>query len=369
MNLDWQWIDNDDQLAQLCQQCRQHDAVALDTEFVRTRTLYAQLGLIQIFDGTTLALVDPLAISDLTPFWQLLEDESVVKVLHSCSEDLEIFAQQGKVQPKPLFDTQVAGVLLNKGGAMGYGKLVQAYLDIELDKGEARTDWLRRPLSDKQLNYAAADVFYLLKVYRMMDEEIQTLGRHSWLLQEGQRLTSDRLSPVNPDYAYLKVKNAYQLRPEQLAILQSLAAWRLKVAQQRDLALNFVIKDAALLQIAKRAPHSIGYLAQLDCLTERDVQRHGRNIINAVAAANVDNPPPPVDPLNADPEFRDAAKKVRKLLLALSEEHQVASEMLASKKLVQQYLKWRFAPTESLPIILQGWRGDLVSNALSELTL
>ncbi|SDJ55270.1 ribonuclease D [Ferrimonas sediminum] len=365
----WQWIDTDEQLAQVCAQCRQADAVALDTEFVRTRTLYAQLGLIQIYDGTTLALVDPLAISDLSPFWELLADESVVKVLHSCSEDLEIFAQQGRVQPKPLFDTQIAGVLLNRGVAMGYGKMVSAYLEIELDKGEARTDWLARPLRDKQLQYAAADVYYLLTIYRTMASEIADAQRLSWLLEEGERITEGRLLPVNPDTAYLKVKNAYQLGPEQLAILRSLAAWRLQVAQQRDLALNFVIKDAALLQLAKRAPRSMGYLTQLDCLTERDVQRHGRAILKAIANADVDNPPEPVDPLSADPAFRDAAKRVRKVLIEVCEQHQVAQELMASKKLVHQYLKWRLGASSEQPVVTRGWRGELASEKLAALSV
>ncbi|WP_417349142.1 ribonuclease D [Ferrimonas sp.] len=368
--LNWQWIDTDEGLAQLCDQASQAEAVALDTEFVRTRTLYAQLGLIQIYDGTTLALVDPLTIEDLGPFWRLLENESVVKVLHSCSEDLEIFAQQGGVQPKPLFDTQVAGVLLNKGAPMGYGKMVEAYLGLALDKGEARTNWLARPLRNTQLEYAAADVLYLLKIYHTMKEEIAEAGRHDWLMEEGERLTEGRLDPVDPETAYLKVKNAFQLRPEQLAILKSLAAWRLGVAQKRDLALNFVIKDAALLTLSKRAPRSINYLNQLDCLTERDVQRHGKAILKVVAGADLDNPPEPVDPLSAEPEFRDAAKLVRKTLTQVCEQHEVAAELMASKKLVHQYLKWRLGGQQGRePVVLRGWRGELTRASLDALSL
>ncbi|TKB48508.1 ribonuclease D [Ferrimonas sediminicola] len=368
--LSWQWIDSDEGLARLCDQASRAEAVALDTEFVRTRTLYAQLGLIQLYDGTNLALVDPLAIDDLGPFWRLLENESVVKVLHSCSEDLEIFAQQGGVQPKPLFDTQVAGVLLNKGAPMGYGKMVEAYLGLELDKGESRTNWLARPLRDSQLQYAAADVLYLLQIYHTMKQEIADVGRYHWLMEEGERLTEGRLAPPDPQAAYLKVKNAYQLRPEQLAILKSLAAWRLGVAQKRDLALNFVIKDAAMLTLAKRAPRSINYLTQLDCLTERDVQRHGKAILRAVAEADLDNPPEPVDPLSADPAFRDAAKLVRKALTQVCEQQQVATELMASKKLVHQYLKWRLGGEQGeQPVVLRGWRGELARGSLEELSL
>ncbi|WP_261389192.1 ribonuclease D [Ferrimonas balearica] len=366
----WQWIDNDEDLAALCRQCRQKDAVALDTEFVRTRTLNAQLGLIQIYDGETLALVDPLPIRDLGPLWQLIADPAVVKVLHSASEDLEIFAHRGGVIPTPLFDTQVAGVLLNLGGAMGYGKLIQHYLEIELDKGEARTDWLKRPLSDKQLSYAAADVYYLLKVYRLMRPAIEQMGRLDWLWQEGERACRGRLKPDDPEKAYLKVKNAWQLKPRQLAVLKSLAAWRLGVAQQRDLALSFVLKDAALLNLARRAPRSMAYLVKMEGLHEREIQRHGKAILRAIALADVDNPPEAIDPLGQDPEFRESLALARKVVQGLAEREQVALELLGSKKLVQQYVEWvwreRFGPE---PDLVQGWRGDLCVQTLADVKL
>ncbi|MBY6185312.1 ribonuclease D [Marinobacter hydrocarbonoclasticus] len=367
---EWQWIDNDDDLAALCRQCRQKDAVALDTEFVRTRTLHAQLGLIQLYDGETLALIDPLEIRDLGPLWQLIADPKVVKVLHSASEDLEIFAHRGGVIPQPLFDTQVAGVLLNLGGAMGYGKLINHYLDLELDKGEARTDWLKRPLSDKQLSYAAADVFYLLKVYRMMRPAIEEMGRLDWLWQEGERACRGRLKPDDPNKAYLKVKNAWQLKPMQLAVLKTLAAWRLGVAEQKDLALSFVVKDAALLNLARRAPRSMAYLTKMDCLHEREIHRYGKTLLRVIAAADIDNPPEAIDPLGTDPVFRDALADARKAVQAVAEREQVALELLGSKKLVQQYVEWvwreRFGAE---PDLLQGWRGDLAKADLEQLDL
>ncbi|MBY6016392.1 ribonuclease D [Ferrimonas balearica] len=366
----WQWIDNDDDLAALCRQCRQKDAVALDTEFVRTRTLHAQLGLIQLYDGETLALIDPLEIQDLGPLWQLIADKNVVKVLHSASEDLEIFAYRGGVIPQPLFDTQVAGVLLNLGGAMGYGKLIHHYLGLELDKGEARTDWLKRPLSEKQLTYAAADVYYLLQVYRMMRPAIEEMGRLDWLWQEGERACRGRLKPDDPNKAYLKVKNAWQLKPKQLAVLKSLAAWRLGVAEQKDLALSFVVKDAALLNLARRAPRSMAYLTNMDCLHEREIQRYGKTLLRVIAAADVDNPPEAIDPLGLDPAFRDALAEGRKVVQAVAEREQVALELLGSKKLVQQYVEWvwrdRFGPE---PDLTQGWRGELCAEALSQANL
>lgn len=366
----WQWITANEDLAQLCRQCRTKPAVALDTEFVRTRTLHAQLGLIQIYDGETLALVDPLEVTDLSPLWQLIADKNVVKVLHSASEDLEIFAHRGGVIPQPLFDTQVAGVLLNLGGAMGYGKLVKHYLDLDLDKGEARTDWLARPLSEAQLTYAAADVYYLLQVYELMFPAIEQAGRLDWLWQEGERACRGRLKQPDPAKAYLKVKNAWQLQPKQLAVLKALAAWRLEVAERKDLALNFVIKDAALLNLARRAPRSMHYLTKMECLHERELQRYGKVLLRVIASADTENPPEAFDPLGLEPAFRDDLALARKTVAKVAEQSEVAIELLGSKKLVQQYVQWiwqeQFGPE---PDVLQGWRGDLVKTALSALPI
>ncbi|QIZ76743.1 ribonuclease D [Ferrimonas lipolytica] len=368
--MQWHWIDSDAGLAEVCDETRLGDYVAIDTEFVRTRTYYAQLGLIQLYNGTTLALIDPLAIDDMSPFWELLSDESVIKVLHSGSEDLEIFAQRGGVVPKPLFDSQVAGVLLNLGPAMGYGKLIQHYTDIELDKGESRTDWLARPLRQTQLEYAAADVFYLYQIFPQMHAAIEEMGRLDWVWQEGERACRGRLDPEQPEKAYLKVKNGWQLRPNQLAVLKSLAAWRLEVAQRKDLALGFVVKDAVLLNLAKHAPRSLAYLERLEGLDPRTLQRYGKSMLGAISRADLNNPPEPIDPTALDPDYREAVAEVRVVMQNLAKEHQVQPEFLASKKLVSQYVSYVWRGCEgNLPEILIGWRGELSSDTLSKLSL
>lgn len=366
----WQWIDTEAALATLCQRSRDEEYVVLDTEFVRTRTYHAQLGLVQLYNGTDLALIDPLAIQDLTPLWQLIADETVVKVLHSPSEDLEIFAHLGGVVPQPLFDSQTAGVLLNLGAPMGYGKLVHHYLGLELDKGESRTDWLKRPLSSAQLQYAAADVYYLHQIYPQMRAQITAMGRLDWLWQEGQRACRGRLTVEDPAKAYLKVKNAWQLKPEQLAVLRSLAAWRLGVAQRKDLALNFVVKDAVLLNLAKRAPRSYHYLQQLDGLDARTLQRYGKALLAAIAEADLSNLPAPIDPTGLDPDFREAVALVRSALLQVAEQNKVQPEFLASKKLVSQYVNFLWQEqTGNTPEVLQGWRGEICAEPLAQLKI
>ena len=160
------YVENAQQLHQICQSYSQAPVLAIDTEFVRTRTLYAKLGLIQINDGKTLALIDPVAITDLTPVWQLMENPNIEKVLHACSEDLEVFLTAGNCRPVNLIDSQIIMAFLGHGLSMGYAAMIAHYTDIELDKSESRTDWMKRPLTEKQLKYAQADVEHLFKIGR-----------------------------------------------------------------------------------------------------------------------------------------------------------------------------------------------------------
>ncbi|MFI3245993.1 MAG: HRDC domain-containing protein, partial [Ferrimonas sp.] len=238
------------------------------------------------------------------------------------------------------------------------------------DKGEARTDWLKRPLSSAQLQYAAADVYYLHQIYPQMRAQITAMGRLDWLWQEGQRACRGRLTVEDPAKAYLKVKNAWQLKPEQLAVLRSLAAWRLGVAQRKDLALNFVVKDAVLLNLAKRAPRSYHYLQQLDGLDARTLQRYGKALLAAIAEADLSNLPAPIDPTGLDPDFREAVALVRSALLQVAEQNKVQPEFLASKKLVSQYVNFLWQEqTGNTPEVLQGWRGEICAEPLAQLKI
>ena len=171
--MQYNFITSNQALADFCQQASQAEAIAVDTEFVRTRTLYPQLGLIQIYDGKQLVLVDPLSIDDFSSLTELLTNPNVVKILHSCSEDLETFWHAFKVMPSPIFDSQFAASIVGMGPALGYAKLVEIMLDVIVDKGESRTDWLARPLRDEQCDYAAKDVLYLFQLYPELKARVE----------------------------------------------------------------------------------------------------------------------------------------------------------------------------------------------------
>lgn len=367
--LAFEYISDDASLEALVAQYQSSTLLVLDTEFVRTRTYYARLGLIQAYDGKTLALIDPVAIKDLSPFWSLLTAPHITKLLHSCSEDLEVFAHYGECQPSPLFDSQIAASLCGMGYGLGYAKLVQECLEVEIDKGESRTDWMKRPLSDAQLQYAANDVFYLYKLYPQLVEKLNQLQRLPWLMEEGQRITEDRLSKPEGDTAYIKVKNAFQLFPEQLAYLKVLAKWRLAKAVVKDSALGFVVKDHALIALAKKQPKTTVELNQMSELTEQEKRIHGKDLIRILATADLNNLPEQLDIIALKSGYKSTFKEVKNSITLLCEQADVPIEFLGSKRLIHEFLLWLWNDKQTAkPLLLIGWRGVLIGGVLDKLT-
>ena len=364
--LTFEYINDNASLLSLVEQYQQSTLLVLDTEFVRTRTYYAKLGLIQAYDGKTLALIDPVAITDLSPFWALLTNPNIVKLVHSCSEDLEVFAHYGKCQPRPLFDSQIAASLARFGHGLGYAKLVEACLQVEIDKGESRTDWMKRPLTDAQLQYAANDVFYLHQLYPQLQQKLAENNRLDWLFEEGQRMTEGRLSLPDGENIYLKVKNAFQLSSQQLAYLKVLAKWRLSKAVSRNLALGFVIKDHALIALAKKQPTTLAELNSLNDLTDQEKRIHGKDLLAVMATADLINLPEVVDIVALKAGYKSAFKEIKSILSDLCESKDVALEFVGSKRLIHEFLLWLFHNKQTqTPLLLSGWRGQLVGDLLA----
>ncbi|MBU2115217.1 MAG: ribonuclease D, partial [Gammaproteobacteria bacterium] len=277
-------ITDNNALAAYCQQVAADSVLALDTEFIRQSTLYPKLGLIQLFDGQSLALVDPLSVSDWQPLQQLLLRPDCIKMLHSCTEDLEAFATIGINRISPLFDTQLAAELLGWGSSVGYARLVEQLSGLILDKSESRTDWLARPLSSTQLQYAANDVHYLYPLYAKLCTELTT-AQHQLLLQEGEQLNNRKLQQLPLQYRYLEIKNSWQLSPRELAVLREMAAWRQQYAMEKDLALGLIVKDAAMLELAKRRPATAESLLNIPAIPPREVRRHAKTLVDIIAIA------------------------------------------------------------------------------------
>lgn len=352
------WVANDQQLADVCQKARQAPAVALDTEFIRERTFYPKLGLVQLFDGESVSLIDPTSIEDFSPFVALLADENVVKVLHACSEDLEVFECRFNQLPTPLVDTQIMANFLNLGASVGFAKLVLHYLDVELDKGAARTDWLARPLSETQLQYAAADVWYLLPIYQKMQV---ALAQSTWkgaVKEECETLLLKREKNDDLEKAYQKISNAWRLSPQQLCVLKLLAKWRAEEAEKRNLALNFVVKEASLYEIARIQPKNPSQL--LEFMHPNEVRIHGKKILRLVEQAQAmpaELYPEKIVRLVDEPQYKHALKAMQQKLAEIRP-LDLAPELLASKRQLNQLFSWhrKGQSSQHLPELLSGWR-------------
>ncbi|ELA5224618.1 ribonuclease D [Escherichia coli] len=364
-------ITTDDALASLCEAVRAFPAIALDTEFVRTRTYYPQLGLIQLFDGEHLALIDPLGITDWSPLKAILRDPSITKFLHAGSEDLEVFLNVFGELPQPLIDTQILAAFCGRPMSWGFASMVEEYSGVTLDKSESRTDWLARPLTERQCEYAAADVWYLLPITAKLMVETEASDWLPAALDECRLMQMRRQEVVAPEDAWRDITNAWQLRTRQLACLQLLADWRLRKARERDLAVNFVVREEHLWSVARYMPGSLGELDSLG-LSGSEIRFHGKTLLALVEKAQTlpeEALPQPMLNLMDMPGYRKVFKAIKSLITDVSETHKISAELLASRRQINQLLNWhwKLKPQNNLPALISGWRGELMAEALHNL--
>jgi ribonuclease D len=379
--MQYQLIEDEISLQKLCQQYNNAEILAIDTEFVRTRTLYPKLGLLQIFDGKQLALIDPVAINDLSPFWQLMTNENIVKVLHACSEDLEVFLTSANCKPVNLIDSQIVMSFLGHGLSMGYAAMVEHFTGIELDKSESRTDWMKRPLTQKQLDYASADVDYLFQLYPKFITEIEQAGQLDYAKQETQLLIERKFTPIDEDNLYCQMKLACRLNSKQLNTLKHLVRWRFQQAKKRDLPIGFVAKDHTLMAIAQHNPQTIEAMNRVKGAELLDIRHKGKTMLTIVKLAletDESDYPKTIARLDEYPGYKQLFKTVKAFIVVIAEKNGLAIENLASKKQINQFLTWHFNVNDvralasdsliktSIPNvdILTGWRNELFGQTL-----
>ena len=374
--MQYTFISDTAALERFCAKASECSALAVDTEFVRTRTLYPQLGLIQLYDGEQLVLVDPLKIDDFSSLTALLTNPDVVKVLHSCSEDLETFWHAFNIMPTPIFDSQFAASITGMGTSLGYAKLVETMLNVTVDKGESRTDWLARPLSSEQCAYAANDVLYLLQLYPQLKAKVEEQGKLAWVYAEIAALASKKQSLLPLDLVYLGVSHNWQLSGQSLLVLQRLAAWRMETARQRDMALNFVVKEQNLFEIAKRQPRSKTALLSIAGINHHEVRIHGEALLAIVEGcqhAPVSSYPPQVVRLTEYAQYKKASAAVREICAQVAAELAVPIEIVGSKKQVNQLISWCWCDLDEtqalglIPDLISNWRGQYFVPKLKEL--
>ena len=337
--------------------------VALDTEFMRDQTYWPKLCLMQAAaPGGAAAIIDPLAPGiDLAPLYTLIKSPVVVKVLHASRQDIEIFWHQGGVIPDPLFDTQIAAMVCGFGEAASYETLVRRLTNTELDKSVRFTDWSRRPLSPRQLDYALADVTHLCKVYETLAKELKRSGRESWVTEEIAALKDSDLYELDPANAWKR------LRPRTnnkrfLAILAAIAAWREREAQTRDVPRNRVLRDEALLEIAAHPPNSVEGLDAIRAVPKGfGASRSGKALLEAVAAGTVAQAPQSMafeQPRRRRDPSPSTVDLLKTLLRLRAEEAKVAPRLIANSEDIE-----RLAACEDEGVAaLHGWRAEIFGN-------
>ena len=359
------YISDAAELARFCTRASQARVVSVDTEFIRERSYYPELCLIQLGTASECVSIDPILIDDLRPLEALLANERITKVLHACSQDLEVIQNAMGCVVSPVFDTQLAAAFLGLRQQIGYGALVETYTGVHLPKAESLTDWSRRPLNPEQLRYAEDDVRYLPGIYDSMMAQLTEKDRLSWVRPEMDELTDPTRFAHVPERAYLHLKRASSLTRKQLACAREVCAWRERLAAKRDIPRRWVISDEILLEVCKRTPHSVKRLRAIRGIANIG-ERDAEDIVKAVARGAACDPadyPKKTHHERPPQEMEGVLDLMYAMLRVVSEKSGVAPQLIATKDDLLDFASGR----RESKLRTSTWRFDLVGRQLEEL--
>lgn len=358
------YISTSEELAAFCERVSSARVLAVDTEFLREKTYHPKLCLVQVASSDECAAIDPILIDDLSPLVRLFEDQSVTKVFHASSQDLEVLFDGLGCVTSPVFDTQVAAAFLGLRQQMSYGALVETYTGVHLAKAESLTDWSRRPLDPEQLAYAEDDVRYLPGIYERMMARLIECDRLSWVMPEMAALTDRSRLVREPLDAFLRLKRASTLTRRQLAIAREVCAWRERCASRRDIPRKWVMTDEVIVEVCRRSPKDETRLRRLrgaEQLSQRDCEEVLAAVTRGCAVAPEDCPK-----LERHTHPSGEAEGVVDLMYALmrvvADKEGVASQLLATR---DDLLDFMADPASSR--LSTGWRHEIVGDRLSKL--
>ncbi|HTQ12628.1 MAG TPA: ribonuclease D [Rhizomicrobium sp.] len=336
--------------------------LTLDTEFMRDQTYWPKLCLMQVASPRTAAIVDPLADGmDLAPLYDLLKSRDIVKVFHAARQDIEIFWHQGGIIPDPLFDTQIAAMVCGFGDSASYETLARKLAHAEIDKSSRFTDWSRRPLSQKQLDYALGDVTHLRTIYERLSAELKRTGRAAWVAEEIEALKREDLYELDPANAWKRLKPRTNSR-KFLAMLAAVAAWREQEAQSRDIPRGRVLKDEALTEIASHPPDTADGLDRIRAVPKGfAASRMGRGLMDAIERGRTAPAPKGLEfdrPKRKKDPSQSSVDLLKTLLRLRSEEAGVAPRLIANADDIERIAAFE---DEAVPA-LHGWRAEVFGN-------
>ena len=349
-----EWVATAAELARAARRWRA--VIGIDTEFQRTDTFYPIPGLYQVASGTGIWLVDPLALEEFAPLADVLSDERTVKVVHACSEDLQLFHRHLNVRPRNLFDTQIAAAFLTEDFSSSYASLVESLLGVSLPKHHTRSNWLKRPLSGEQVRYAREDVAYLVEMHEVLRARLEAAGRWQWFMEDMQ--VRGRYAPREPASFFTGVKGAWRLDGRQLAVLRSLCEWRERRAMAEDVPRNRVVWDEHLLEFAQQ--RTVGLADILRRLPPRVARRYGKDLVRA-HENGVEAAPEAALPKPLSQRQGGLLKRLRDIGRRHARKLGMAPELLARQRDIEACIR-HYRATGSPSETWLGWRKGVLGN-------
>lgn len=358
------YISDFDELVAFCERASSSKILAIDTEFLRERTYYPKLCLIQAATHDECVAIDPLSIEDLSPLAGLMTDRRITKVFHACTQDLEAILCALGVVPAPIFDTQLAGAYVGMRQQLGYGALVERYTGVRLPKADSLTDWSRRPLDDEQLAYAEDDVRYLPGIYDAMMTQLVSRNRLAWVADEMAALSDRTRVERNPEEAYLHLKRSASLTRRQLAVSREVCAWREREAARRDVPRKWVVSDEVLLETSKRVPKAVDRLRRIrgtEQLSAKDCEALVRAVRKGVALG-LEDLPAPKRREHVSAEVEGAVDLMNALLRIVADREGIAPQVIATREDLMDLIQRREGCA-----LATGWRHEVAGGLLERL--
>ena len=337
--------------------------LALDTEFLREKTYYSKLCLIQIEADGHRACVDPLSIDDLTPLYDLFKNPNIIKVLHAAHQDLEIFHQLMGQVPAPIFDSQIAAAVLGLGDQMGYARLIEQMLNVTLPKTQTRTDWSRRPLKSAQLDYAIDDVRYLAQIYPMMREQLESKERLQWLDKDFERIENAETYAINARERWKKIRGNQVLKRPQLAVLRELAEWRENLAEKTNRPRKWILSDDILLDLSRQQPSNKKELFEIRGLSPERVEKNHSlwlELIQAGKDCNESDMPEMSRSKKPTPTQNILIDMLMLVLQIQAKKHGITPAVIASRKQVANMIQ------SGDSTLSDDWRGAMVNEPFAD---
>lgn len=364
LNRDHVYIATQGELEAFCREAAGERVIAVDTEFLREKTYYPKLCLVQVRAGEKIAAIDPILIGDLAPLARIFEDPEVTKVFHACSQDLEVIQSGMGCTCRSVFDTQLAAAFLGLRQQISYGSLVESYCGVHLAKAESLTDWSRRPLDPEQLTYAEDDVRYLPGIYERMVSELIERDRLAWVAPEMEALTDPAHVTRPPEEAYLRLKRSASLTRRQLAVAREACAWRERLAAARDVPRKWVLSDEVIVEVCKRVPRGTDRLRRIRG-TEQLSPRDAEELVAAVSrgvACPAGECPQVKRHVRPSAETESVIDLMYAMLRVISEKTGVATQLIATRDDLQD-----FVTNRSKSRLSTSWRWELAGSTLARL--